>query len=324
MPRIAILVFGLILGTFSATLAERQWNKVYRLGMLSVESPGSPAIRRFVREDLGGLGYIEGQNLLIDFRFAEGRTERLQELAAQLAALKPDVIVTFGTNGALAGKQATATIPVVFMLVSDPVASGLVASLRHPGANITGLTDYGVDLPAKFVELVRGAVPKATRIGVLMSDNPIHPVQVSAIEETAKGFGLGVVAAMDRSNEELDRAFAEFAKENVSAVIALGGVTQATQRERIFELAARAGLATLFPNRAYVDEGGLMSYGPNLPASYKLLARYVDRILKGAAPADIPVEQPPQFELVINLKTAKLLGLTIPQSLLLRADEVIQ
>jgi putative ABC transport system substrate-binding protein len=323
MPRIAILAFGLILGVYSATLVEQQWKKVYWLGILTPEPRASSATQRFVR-DLGGLGYIEGQNLVIELRFGEGRAERFPELAAQLAALKPDAIVTFGTNGAVAAKQATATIPVVFMLVSDPVASGLVASLRHPGGNFTGLTDYGVDLPAKFVELVRAVLPKATRIGVLMSDNPIHPVQLSAIEEAAKGFGLGVVAAMDRSNEELDPAFAALAKENASAVIALGGVTQATQRERIAELAAKAGMATLFPNRAYVDKGGLMSYGPNLPASYKLLARYVDRILKGETPADIPVEQPPEFELVINLKTAKALSITIPQSLLLRADEVIQ
>jgi len=327
MLRPALLALGMVLSLCSVTLplaAEQQTpTKVYRIGILSTTSPNSTVIPDLIKE-FRNLGYIEGQNLAVDVRWAEGKAERLPELAAQLVTLKPDVIITFTTNGALAGKQATTAIPIVMLQVSDPVGSGLVASLAHPGGNITGVTDYGIDLTAKYVELIHAIAPKAIRIGVLMSDNPIHPAQLSGIEDAAKGLGLGVVTAMDRSNDELDQAFAALAKEKAGAVIALGGATQASQRERIAELASKTGMATLFPTRAYVEKGGLMSYGPNLPASYKLGTRYVDRILKGAKPADLPVEQPPQFELIFNLKTAKALGITIPQSLLLRADEVIQ
>jgi putative ABC transport system substrate-binding protein len=208
--------------------------------------------------------------------------------------------------------------------VADPVGSGLVASLSHPGGNVTGITDYGVDLTAKYVELVHAVVPKAARIGILMSDSPSHPPQVKGIEAAAKSVGLEVMPAMDRSNDELERAFASLTKGGAGAVIVLGGARQVAQRPRIAELAVKFGMPTLSPTRAYVEQGGLMSYGPNLSASYNLAVRYVDRILKGAKPGELPVEQPPMFELVVNIKTAKALGLTIPQSVLLRADELIQ
>lgn len=313
------------LGLLFATFAQ-QPGKLYRVGILLVGSPTAAAlgVAETFRRELGDLGYIDGQNLVIDPRWSAGSTERLPILAADLVALKSDVIVAFTTDAALAAKEATTTIPIVIVQVADPVGSGLVASLSHPGGNITGITDYGVDLTAKYVELVHVVVPRAARIGILMSDSPIHPPQVKGIEAAAKSVGLEVVAAMDRSNDELEQAFASLAKDGVAAVIVLGGARQGAQRPRITELAVKFRMPTLSPTRAYVEQGGLMSYGPNLPASYKLAVRYVDRILKGAKPGELPVEQPPMFELVVNLKTAKALGLTIPQSLLLRADEVIQ
>ena len=310
----------------SITTSAQQPAKIYRVGMLLVGSPATSSftITNMLRKELHDLGYIEGQNLVLDFRWAEGRSERLPALATELIALKPDVIMTYTTDGALAAKRATATIPIVMMMVADPVGSGLIASLPHPGGNITGITDYGVDLTAKYVELIHAVAPKAVRLGILMSDSPIHPPQVKGIEAAAKRIGLTVLPVMDRSNEELDEAFASLAKNGAGAVIVLGGARQGAQRKRIAELAVQFAMPTLAPTRQYVEQGGLMSYGPDLPASGKLGAAYIDRILKGAKPSDMPVEQPPRFELVINLKTAKALRVTIPQSLLLRADEVIQ
>ena len=331
MLRKATLAFGLVLGLgvcvfYPSVAAEaQQLKRVNRVGILLSSSPsGSGGVPEIFKTEFRDLGYVEGQNLLIEFRWAEGKAERLPALAAELVALKPDVIVTFTTDGALAAKQATTTIPIVMLQVSDPVGSGLVASLAHPGGNITGITDYGVDLAGKYVELVHAVVPRAVRIGVLMSDSPIHPPTVTAIQNAAKSIGLTVLPTMDRSTEELEQAFATLTKENAGALIVLGGARQAAQRERIAALAAKFAMPTLFPTRVYVEKGGLMSYGPNLPNSFRLAARYVDRILKGASPGDMPVEQPPTFELVINLNTAKIIGVTIPQSLLIRADEVIQ
>jgi putative ABC transport system substrate-binding protein len=309
----------------SSSAFAQQVPRVYRVAILFMFSPtGTPRVDDVFREAFRDLGYSEGRNLTIDVRAAEGRVERLPILLAELITLKPDVILTFTTDGALAAKQATTTIPIVIMQVADPVGSGIVASLSHPGGNITGMTDYGVDLTAKYVELIHAVVPKASRIGILMSDSPIHPPQVKGIEEAAKTIGLSVLPTMERSDDELQEAFASLAKQHVTAVIVLGGARQTPQRAKIAELALKSGMSTLFPTRAYVDRGGLMSYGPNLWETYRHGARYVDRILKGANPGELPIEQPQKFELVINLRTAKALGLTIPQPLLLRADEVIQ
>jgi putative ABC transport system substrate-binding protein len=329
MLRRTTLAFSALLGLCvlgpSITTSAQQPAKIYRVGMLLVGSPATSSyFPNMLRKELHDLGYIEGQNLVLDFRWAEGRSERLPALATELIALKPDVIMTYTTDGALAAKQATATIPIVMMMVSDPVGSGLIASLPHPGGNITGITDYGVDLTAKYVELIHAVAPKAMRLGILMSDSPIHPPTVKGIEAAAKGIGLTVLPVMDRSNEELEVGFASLAKRDAGAVIVLGGARQGAQRKRIAELAEKFAMPTLAPTRQYVEEGSLMSYGPDLPASGKLGAAYVDKILKGAKPGDMPVEQPPRFELVINGKTAKALGITIPRSLLLRADEVIQ
>jgi putative ABC transport system substrate-binding protein len=309
----------------SSTAFAQQPAKVYRVGMLLLGSPTTTGISPDAfRKDLGDLGYVEGRNLTIDLRWAEGHLERLPSLAAELVGLKPDVIMTFTTDGALAGKQATTTVPIVFMQVNDPVRSGLVASLAHPSGNMTGVTDYGTEIAAKRVELIHAIAPKAARIGVLVSDSPTHPLERDAIVAAATGAGLQVVPALDRSNEELNQAFASFAKEAVSGVIVLGGAQQGAHRPRITALSVKFGIPTISPTRVYVEQGGLMSYGVDLPATYTLAARYVDKILKGAKPGDLPVEQPPKFEFVVNLKAAKALGITVPQSLLLRADEVVR
>ena len=309
----------------SLAVFAQQSPKIFRVGMLLVTSPTTSSLAPdLLRKDFRDLGYVEGQNLVIDLRSAEGSAAQLPALAADLVELKPDVIVTSTTDGALAAKQATRTIPIVIMQVSDPVGSGLIASLTHPGGNITGVTDYGVDLTGKYVELIHAVAPNVRRIGILMSDSPAHPPQVKGIEAIAKSIGLAVVPVMDRSNDELEQAFDSLGKEGAGALIVLAGARQGPQRARIAELAVKFGMPTLSPIRQYVESGGLMSYGPNLPATRKLVVKYVDKILKGAKPTELPVEQPTKFELVINLKTAKAIGLTIPQPLLLRANEVIQ
>jgi len=309
----------------SFAVFAQQAPKVYRVAMLLAAQPArtGPSVIIF-RKELRDLGYVEGQNLVIDLRSTEGKVERFPILAAELVALKPDVIVTFATEGTLAAKRAAPTIPIVMVQVSDPVGSGLISSLARPGGNITGVSDYDVEAAAKFVELAHLITPNAGRIGVLMADNPVHPVQLKAIEAAAKSIGLATVANTDRSNDDLERAFASLAKDNVGPLIVLGGARHGALRGRIAELALKYAMPTVFGSRAYVEEGGLMSYGANPAAAYKLAVSYVDKILKGAKPADLPVEQPTRFELVINLKTAKALGITIPQSLLLRADEVIE
>jgi putative ABC transport system substrate-binding protein len=308
-----------------ATLAQ-QPAKVYRIGILSPnasESPVSKAVHDELRRSLSDLGYVEGRNLVVDARWAEGKTERLPGLAAELAALNPDVIVANTTQATLAAKQAAAATPIVMINVTDPVGFGLVASLAHPGGNVTGLTDFGFELSSKSVELIREIVPKATRIAVLVSDNPVHPFQLREIQDAAKRFELTIVPASAMTTDELEKAVA-FAKANAAALIVLGGGLQSGNREKISELAKKARLPTVAYVRPYVDAGALASYGQEVLPQYRLAATYVDKILKGAKPADLPVEQPIKFELVINLHTAKALGLTIPQSLLLRASEVIQ
>jgi ABC-type uncharacterized transport system substrate-binding protein len=308
-----------------AALAQ-QAAKVYRIGILSPnasESPVSKAAHGELRKSLSDLGYVEGRNLVVDARWAEGKTERLPGLAAELAALKPDVIVANTTQATLAAKQAAAETPIVMLNVTDPVGLGLVASLARPGGNVTGLTDFGFELSSKSVELIREIVPKATRIAVLVSDNPVHPFQLREIQNAAKRFELTIVPAFAMTTDELEKAVA-FAKANAAALIVLGGGLQSGNREKISELAKKAKLPTVAYVRPYVDAGALASYGQEVLPQFRLAATYVDKILKGAKPADLPVEQPIKFELVINLHTAKALGLTIPQSLLLRASEVIQ
>jgi putative ABC transport system substrate-binding protein len=276
-----------------------------------------------LRNALGELGYVEGRNVIFDSRWAEGKTERLPELAAELAASKPDVIVAMTTQATLAAKRAAGAVPIVMINVTDPVGLGLVASLAHPGGNVTGLTDFGFELSLKSIELARELIPKATRIAVLVSDNPVHPYQLREIQNAAKRFEVTIVAASAMTADALESAIT-FAKASADVMIVLGGGLQSGNREKICELAKKLKLPTIANVRPYVIAGALASYGQKVLPQYRLAATYVDKILKGARPADLPVEQPIGFELVINLSTARALGLVIPQSLLLRANEVIQ
>ena len=307
-------------------VAAQQPAKVHRVAYLSASSDSatSQAVLGEFKQRLHVLGYIEGQNVVIDPRWAGGNIERIPALAAELIALKPDVIVTMTTPVTTAVKQATSTIPIVMLLVSDPVGAGFAASLARPGGNITGVTDYDVELAAKSMELARTIVPTLTRIAVLMSDNPLHPMQLERIRKAAGTMRLSVLPLMASSPGELERAFALAQKEKVTVAIVLGGPPQNALREKIAELALKSRMATIFFQRPYVDAGGLLSYGPDFMGQYRLAAVFVDQILKGRKPGELPVQQPTELELVINLRTAKALDIAIPQSLLLRASQVVQ
>lgn len=308
-------------------VAAQQPEKVYRVAWLSSgssTSTNSRALFEEFRQTLRDLGYIEGKNLVIDLRWAESSAERIPSIAAELVALKPDVIVANTTPVTAAAKQATSTIPIVMTFVSDPVGAGFVASLARPGGNITGVTDYGVDLAAKFVDLAHALVPTDTRIAVLMSNNPVHALQLKHIQDAATTMRLTILPLMGRSPEEIAKAFVLAEKERATSVIVLGGPPHSALREKIAELALKSRLGTISPQRPYVEVGGLLSYGPRSLPQYRLVAIFVDQILKGRKPGDLPVQQPVELELVINLKTAKTLGITIPQSVRQRADEVIE
>ena len=315
-------------GLLAAPLAVgAQQAKVHRVGFLSQSSPPPPGSKPGVfTRTLHDLGYVEGRNLVLEFRWAEGQNARFPGLAAELVALKPEVIVADSTPGAIAAQHATTVIPIVMVNVSDPVGTGIVASLAKPGGNVTGATDFGMAMAVKNVELMHELVPKATRIAVLLSDNPVHPLQLKLVQDAAKSIGLTALPTMVKTEADLDTAFASMVREKAGAAMWLGGAPFSTpsQTDQLVESAAKAKVPMLYSSRAPVDRGGLMSYAPTYEERYGKAAIFVDRILKGAKPADLPVEQPTKFELVINLKTAKALGLTIPPLLLTRADEVIQ
>jgi putative ABC transport system substrate-binding protein len=271
------------------------------------------------------LGYVEGRNLVVDRRWAEGSNERFPTLADELVALKPDVIVADSTPATIAAKRATTTIPIVMVSVSDPVGTGIVVSLAQPGGNVTGITDFGLDVAKKYVGVLHELVPNASRIAVLMSNNPVHPLQLKVIQEAAQSIGLTLLPTMITTDADLEEAYASMARQKAGALIWLGGapVSVPAQFKKLIALSARSKMPTLYPSRRLVQEGGLVSYGPRPDQRYVAAAVYVDKILKGAKPADLPVEQPKELELVINLKTASALGLTIPKSLQVLA-EVIQ
>jgi putative ABC transport system substrate-binding protein len=272
------------------------------------------------------LGYVEGQTLMLDMRWAEGRNELFERLANELIALKPDVIVADSTPAALAVARATKTIPIVMANVSDPVSVGLVKSLAHPGGNVTGVTDHGIEMSVKGVELLQAVVPRLGRLAVLMSTNPAHAVQLADVQKAAARSGLTVLPTVAKSMDELESAFVSMVRQNAGAVIVLDGApfSTADQRDLILEFAGRSKLPAMYPSSWWVEAGGLVSYGVQGGYAGRLAATYVHQILRGAKPSDLPVQQPAEFELVVNLKTAKTLGLTIPPSLLQRADRVIE
>jgi putative ABC transport system substrate-binding protein len=297
--------------------------KVARIGFLRAASP-QPADLEAFRQGLRDLGHIEGQHVMIEPRYAAGVVARLPDLAAELVRLQPDVIVVDGTLAAKAAGAATSTIPIVFTLVSDPVASGLVASLARPGRNLTGLSNVGSDLSAKRLQLLKEALAGATRIAVLSDPINLMTPQLLETKAAAGQLGIRLLLLEPREPTEWSGAFATMTRERVDGMVALTSPVFFSQRARLVELAMQARLPTMFPEREFVEGGGLMSYGLSFSAQWRRAAALVDKILKGGQPADIPVEQPTRFELVINLKTAKTLGLTIPPSVLTRADAVIQ
>jgi len=306
--------------------AQQPAGKVYRLGSLSasgtLNNPNSAAFRQGLRD----LGWIEGQNIVIEFRSAEGRLDRLPALAAELVRLKVDLIMASPTPAAMAAKSATTTIPIVGLSLADPVALGLIPSLARPGGNITGVSySVGADIFGKDLQLLREAVPNVRRVAVLSNPaGPTQPLILGNIKTAATSLGLQLLPVGARGPTELDGAFATMARERVGAVFVVTDPAYISHRARIVELANKHRLPSVFTQKADAEAGGLMSYGPSFTAIYRRGAYYVDKILRGAKPGDLPVEQPTKFELVINLKTAKALGLTIPPSLLQRADEVIQ
>ena len=313
------------LGASPFTAEAQQAGRVWRLGFLSTGSGPNKSVEAF-REELRSLGYTEGRNLLTEYRWAAGQEDRLPELAAELVRLKVDVIVTVTTQSVVAAKRATGAIPIVMTAPSDAVASGLVASLARPGGNVTGMTFLSTDLAGKRLQLLREVLPKATRIAVLAFKGTSGEAELVLEKLRAAAQQMGITLIVQKENEAaaLASAFASMQRERAHALIVQVTPFTFENRKQIVELAAQHRLPTLSESGVFVNEGGLMSYGPSLPDMFRRSAHYVDRIFKGAKPADLPVEQPIKFEMTINLKTAKVLGLTIPQSVLARADEVIR
>jgi putative ABC transport system substrate-binding protein len=327
VPRREFLIaVGALLAAPLAAEAQ-QAGKVFRIGYLSTPTResvehGLDAFLRKLRE----LGWVDGQNLVIEYRWAEGNVERLPDLAADLVRRKVDVIVAPAGSAALAAKAATSSIPIVMIFPSDPVETGLVASLSRPGGNITGTTfTAGPEIFGKQLQILKETIPHVSRVAML--SNPADPsfaLQVRDVEATARSLRIRLQHVEARGPEEFESAFAAMARERADALLVTGSSTFLAHRATLAELAMKGRLPTMLSFRESVEAGGLMAYAVNMADFVGRAAVYVDKILKGAKPADLPVEQPTKFELVINLKTGKALGLTIPQSLLLRADEVIQ
>ena len=302
--------------------AQRPEGTLPRIGVL-MSTPMTEAFREGFRQGLRDHGYVEGQNILVEWRAAEGRTDRAETLAGELVRLRVDIIVAMLTPAVQAAKKATSTIPIVMSPAGDPVKTGLVASLSRPGGNVTGLSLTSVELSGKRIELLRELIPGLTRVGLLIhGGDPFAKPFVDEHRDATKRAGLQLHVLDVRRPDEFDRAFSLMTKERAGAVIVQGGLTAPAWRAA--ELALRYRLPSMSPQVQFVESGGLMSFGANFADMHRRAASYVDRILKGAEPGELPVEQPTRLELVINLKTAKALGLNIPPSLLLRADRVVE
>ena len=322
------LVLGLAVGTLAVPLssfAQQRPERISRIGCLVAATASANRVRAELRAGLHDLGYVEGKNIDIEFRFAEGKSERLPGMAAELVGLEVDVIVAAQTAAVRAVQKATNTIPIVFLAVGDPVGAGFVASLSQPGGNMTGLTNLTVDRSSDYVELLRIAVPNLSLVAVLLNPgNLTHPGRLKNIQTVAKVAGLSVSPLQASTANEIETVAAAMMASGTGALIVLADPFFFTQRRQIAELATTNRWPTMFPNREFAEAGGLISYGPYLGDAFRRSATYVDKILKGAKPADLPVEPPTKQELIVNIKTAKAIGLTIPQELLARADEVIE
>jgi putative ABC transport system substrate-binding protein len=318
-------------GTFAGPLAAegQQAAKVYHIGFLTTSPPTAPGFARNLeafRQALAERGWVEGRNILIEYRSAEGKVERLQNLAAELARLQLDLIVSTSTPATSAIKQATSTIPVVMTYIADPVGAGIVASLARPGGNITGVSSgYRPETMGKLLELLKEIVPKLSRVAVLRSPGPSsQTLPLGAVQTGAEVLGVELQLLEVQSPNGFEAAFATMKKQRVDGLIVWQGPFFLTHARHIVDLAAKNRLPAVYALREFVEVGGLMGYAVDPPEMLRRTAGYVDRILRGAKPADLPIEDPTKYEVIINLKTAKVLGLTIPPSLLLRADQVIE
>jgi len=324
--KMIICLFAAALLSTASFVEAQQAKKVPRIGILFGGSSSGYMVRvEAFRQGLKELGYIEGKNIAIEYRYADGKADRLLSLATELLLLKVDVIVAPSTPSVLATQKATSTIPIVFVSVGDPVASGLVASLARPGGNVTGLANFAPELSGKRVELLKEAVPNATRVAYLW--NPANPSQGLLWKEThaaAQALGLQLQSLEVRSSNDFDSAFETALRERAQALITPPEPLFNTHLKRIVEFAAKNRLPAMYAFTEAVDAGGLMLYAPNYADQFRRAAIYVDKILKGTKPADLPVEQPTKFEFIINLKTAKQIGLTIPPEVLARANRLIK
>jgi putative tryptophan/tyrosine transport system substrate-binding protein len=323
-----IVVFFLaasIVACFHVAEAQQQ-KKVHRIGYLSASSRSSEAAsNEGLRQGLHELGYIEGQNIVIEYRWGEGRSDQLPELAADLIRLNVDVMVVRGDMAILAAKQLTSTIPIVMAGVGDPVGRGFIASLARPGGNITGVSNLSVDISGKWLELLKETAPRIAQVAVLRNAaNPTHSTLLKETQIAARALGVKLLDLECRSPEDFDNLFATTTKARVDALIMFPDPMLSANQRRVVDYVTRTRLSSMAMPSGYAEAGGLMAYGPNVQNNLRRTATYVDKILKGTKPADLPVELPTKFEFVINLKAAKQIGLTIPQSVLYRADKVIK
>jgi len=323
----AFALFAFALGPFglSSTADAQQPAAPRRIGVLLVNSSPESKEAQAFRQGMEDAGYAEGRDVVIEWRSAGGDYNRVPELAASLVKRKVDVIVVDSTPGAQAIKRATSTIPIVMAIVSDPVGSGLVTSLAHPGGNVTGLSSMGSELSAKRLQLLKEAIPGLTRVAVLRNpDMPYHTQVVEDLKTVAPSLSIELSVVGARTSAELEPAFSVIGRAHPQALYVIQDASFFAYRAILLKLVSKAHLPAIYAPREFADEGGLISYGTNLADLYRRSAGYVDKILKGAKPGDLPIEQPSKFELVVNLKTAKTLGIAIPESIVLRADEVIR
>jgi ABC-type uncharacterized transport system substrate-binding protein len=322
------LVIALGAGALLMLLAEtsQPQSNVHRIGMLLAGTPATTKeIIEAFTQGLRELGYVEGKNIVIDKRFADGNVDRLPALAVDLTQQKVEVILAAGTAAAKAAKRATTTVPVVMANSVDPVGNGFVDSLARPGGNMTGISNMGQEVSAKRMELLKEVSPKISRIAVAVSpSDPTHAPQFAEIQRAAKVLGLKIVAIQLRSRDDFEHASALVRKARADAMVCIESSENFANRKLVAEFAAKLRLPAIYGTKGYAEAGGLISYGSNYEINYHRAATYVDKILRGAKPSDLPVEQPTKFELIINAKTAKALGIKIPNSILVRADKVIE
>ena len=323
--KVTCLALSAVLFPLCFSAAAQQPKKIPRIGHLAGSSSANPARTEAFRQGLRELGYVEGKNIVIEWRSAEGKSDRLPALAAELVRLKADIIVTTGPSPTRAAKEATVTIPIVMALDNDPVGNGFVASLARPGGNITGLSTLAPEISGKQLELLKEIIPKLSRVAVLgTSTNPGNAQALREIELAAGAFGVKLQFLDVLDPKDIETALRAVSKGRAEAVLVLGSPVFISHRKQVVEVAVKSRLPTVYWASEFVEDGGFMSYAVNATDLHRRAATYVDKILKGAKPADLPVEQPTKFEFIVNLKAAKQIGLTIPPNVLVRADKVVR